>query len=130
MDDPTILVVDDVASMQQIMVRLLRQIGYPRIELASNGRAAMQLLLGRSFDLVIADLHMEPMGGLELVRWMRETGRLHETRVILMSAEAKPENVITARDAGASAYLIKPFTANTLKEKIEELLAGRSRGAG
>jgi two-component system chemotaxis response regulator CheY len=125
MDDPAILVVDDVASMQQIVVRLLRRIGYQRVELASDGFAAMRMLFSRTFDLVIADLHMERMGGLELVKWMRETGRLHETRVILMSAETKPENVITARDAGASAYMIKPFSASTLKGKIEELLAER-----
>jgi two-component system, chemotaxis family, chemotaxis protein CheY len=117
-----ILVVDDMATMTRIVCTLLRQLGFYNIDTASDGVSALEKMRRQPYALVISDWNMEPMNGLQLLRHGRTESKF-DTRFIIITAEAKPQHVIDAKQAGASAFLIKPFTAQALKAKIEEALA-------
>ena len=114
-----ILVVDDYQTMVRIIRNLLKQLGFEDIEEASDGIAALSKLRARPYGLVISDWNMEPMTGYELLRRVRADEALKETPFIMVTAESKTENVIAAKRAGVSNYIVKPFNAQTLKTKIE-----------
>ena len=118
----SVLVVDDSETMQHIVCTLLRRIGFENLECAGNGMEALQKLHEKKIGLVISDWYMEPMNGLMLTRQMREESALRHIPVILISTTPKADNVIAAKEAGASAYIVKPFSAEALKEKIEDAL--------
>ena len=117
-----ILVVDDYQTMVRIIQKLLEQIGFKNIETASNGKEALDKIHESSFDLVISDWNMEPMTGIELLKEVRSNARVKDTPFIMVTAESKPENVLAAKDAGVSNYIVKPFNAETLQKKIESVL--------
>jgi two-component system chemotaxis response regulator CheY len=119
----SVLVVDDSETMQRIVCKLLQRIGFESLECARNGMEALQKLHEKKIGLVISDWYMEPMNGLMLTQRMRVESALRHIPVILISAVAKADNVIAAKEAGASAYIVKPFSAEALKEKIEDALA-------
>jgi two-component system, chemotaxis family, chemotaxis protein CheY len=119
----SVLVVDDNETMQRIVCKLLRRIGFENLECAGNGIEALEKLHEKKFGLVISDWYMEPMNGLMLTQRMRVDSALGNIPVMLISAVAKADNVIDAKDAGASVYIVKPFSAETLKAKIEDALA-------
>jgi two-component system, chemotaxis family, chemotaxis protein CheY len=119
----SVLVVDDSETMQRIVCKILQRIGFENLERAGNGVEALQKLHEKKIGLVISDWYMEPMNGLVLTRRMRVESALRDIPVILMSTKANAENVIAAKDAGASAYIVKPFSAEALKAKIEDALA-------
>ena len=122
--DPTVsvLVVDDLATMTRIVCTLLRQIGVVNIDTATDGADALAKLEHRRYDIVVSDWNMQPMNGLDLLRRARANARYNGTCFIMITAEAKPQHVIDAKQAGANAFLVKPFTAQELKLKIEQAL--------
>jgi two-component system chemotaxis response regulator CheY len=117
-----ILIVDDYKTMLRIIRNLLRQLGFINIEEATDGSMALQMLRGGNFGLVISDWNMEPMTGLQLLREVRADAKLKATPFIMVTAESKSENVIAAKEAGVSNYIVKPFNAETLQSKMVSVL--------
>jgi two-component system chemotaxis response regulator CheY len=117
-----ILIVDDYKTMLRIVRNLLRQIGFENVDEATDGDTALRKLQDKSYGLVISDLNMEPMTGLELLRKMRADMRLKDMPFIMVTAESKTDNVLMAREAGVSNYIVKPFNAATLKTKLASVL--------
>jgi two-component system chemotaxis response regulator CheY len=113
-----ILVVDDYATMRRIVRNLLTQIGFNDIEEAGDGVTALAKLRESKFGLVISDWNMEPMTGLQLLKEIRADNKLSGTPFIMVTAESKTENVVAAKEAGVNNYIVKPFNADTLKQKI------------
>ena len=117
-----ILIVDDYKTMLRILRNLLKQLSFNNVEEAIDGASALRKLREKKFSLVISDWNMEPMTGLELLREVRADMQLKETPFIMITAESKTENVIAAKAAGVSNYIIKPFNANTLKQKLTSVI--------
>ena len=117
-----ILIVDDYKSMLRIIRGLLTELGFKNITEASDGQAAYKKLQSDKFDLVISDWNMEPMNGYELLKKVRADGGLSAIPFIMVTAEAKPENVVAAKKAGVSNYIVKPFNAATLKVKMSRVI--------
>ena len=114
-----ILVVDDYATMIRILRNLLKQLGFENIDDASDGSSALVKMHGKKYGLVISDWNMEPMTGYDLLKEVRAHPELSQIPFIMITAESKTENVIAAKKAGVSNYIVKPFNAATLKTKIE-----------
>ncbi|VAW15879.1 Chemotaxis regulator - transmits chemoreceptor signals to flagellar motor components CheY [hydrothermal vent metagenome] len=114
-----VLVVDDYKTMIRIIRNLLKQLGFNDIDDAADGAEALQKLRGRSYGLVISDWNMDPMTGYELLKEVRCDDNLKTTPFIMVTAESKTENVIAAKKAGVNNYIVKPFNAQTLKNKID-----------
>jgi len=117
-----VLIVDDYKTMLRIIRNLLKQIDFNNVEEASDGAEALGKLRTGNFGLVISDWNMQPMTGLELLQEVRQDSRLKSLPFIMITAESKTENVVAAKQAGVSNYIVKPFNAETLKEKIEKVL--------
>jgi len=117
-----VLVVDDYATMIRIVSNLLRQLGFSNIDTAMNGESALEQMSTRRYGLVLSDWNMEPMTGLDLVKAVRKDQTLNDTPFIMVTAESKPENVVTAKLAGVDSYIVKPFNAETLKRKLSGVL--------
>ncbi len=121
--DMNVLIVDDYKTMLRIIRNLLRQLGFNNIDEAMDGSQALQQLRsGTEYGLVISDWNMEPMTGLQLLREVRADPKLKATPFIMVTAESKSENVIAAKEAGVSNYIVKPFNAETLKAKMVSVL--------
>jgi len=118
-----VLVVDDYATMRRIVRNLLSEIGLNEVDEADNGASALAKLREYGYDLVISDWNMVPMSGFELLKEVRADRQLRKMRFIMITAEGKTDNVAAAKAAGVSGYIIKPFTAETLRRKIEAVLA-------
>ncbi|MCK9918728.1 response regulator [Microbacteriaceae bacterium K1510] len=114
-----VLVVDDYNTMVRIIRNLLRQLGFQDIDDASDGASALEKMRARQYGLVISDWNMEPMTGYTLLKEVRADPALAATPFIMVTAESKTENVIAAKKAGVSNYIVKPFNAQTLRSKIE-----------
>jgi two-component system chemotaxis response regulator CheY len=117
-----ILIVDDYKTMLRIVRNLLTQIGFENIDEATDGGAALQLMRGKDYGLVISDWNMEPMTGLQLLKEVRADARLQKTPFIMITAESKADNVVAAKAAGVNNYIVKPFTAATLKQKLSSVI--------
>ncbi len=117
-----ILIVDDYKTMLRIIRNLLKQLGFNNVDEATDGSMALQRLREKSYDLVISDWNMEPMSGLQLLTEVRADDKLKELPFIMITAESKTENVIAAKQAGVSNYIVKPFNAATLKSKLVTVL--------
>ncbi len=118
----SVLIVDDYKTMLRIIRNLLKQIDLDNVEEASDGADALNKLRSSNFGLVISDWNMQPMTGMELLREVRQDVRLNSLPFIMITAESKTENVVSAKQAGVSSYVVKPFNAETLREKIEKVL--------
>ena len=118
----SVLIVDDYKTMLRIIRNLLKQIDFHNVDEATNGVEALTKLRSGSFGLIISDWNMEPMTGLQLLREVRSDPALSATPFIMVTAESKTENVIAARQAGVSNYVVKPFNSETLRGKIEKVL--------
>jgi two-component system, chemotaxis family, chemotaxis protein CheY len=116
-----VLIVDDYNTMIRIIRNLLKQLGFVDIHDASDGSAALAKMREHKFGLVISDWNMEPMTGYDLLKHVRSDPALAETPFIMVTAESKTENVIAAKKAGVSNYIVKPFNAQTLQSKIESV---------
>ena len=117
-----ILIVDDYKTMLRIIRNLLRQLNFTNIEEATDGSMALRKLREKSFSLVISDWNMEPMTGLQLLKEVRADTKLKDLPFIMITAEAKTENVVMAKKAGVSNYIVKPFNAETLKGKLSTVI--------
>lgn len=113
-----VLVVDDYKTMIRIIRNLLKQIGFNDVDDAADGSEALKKMRSRGYGLVISDWNMEPMTGYELLKEVRSDDGLRKTPFIMVTAESKTENVIAAKKAGVNNYIVKPFNATTLKNKI------------
>ncbi|MEQ1788991.1 MAG: response regulator [Rickettsiales bacterium] len=117
-----ILVVDDYSTMRRIIKNLLKQLGFDNVEEASDGGDAFKKVQEKPAGLIISDWNMEPMTGMELLKLVRAHATLKNTPFIMVTAESKPENVIAAKQAGVSNYIVKPFNAETLKTKMTSVI--------
>ncbi|HBF34175.1 TPA: response regulator [Candidatus Sumerlaeota bacterium] len=121
--DIKILVVDDFATMRRIIKNILKQLGYSDIDEADDGAAAIAKLKSAKFDFVITDWNMPNMSGLELVKAIRSDENIKGIPILMVTAEALKENIIEAVKAGVNNYIVKPFTAEVMKEKIDKVFA-------
>lgn len=115
------LVVDDFSTMRRIVRNLLKELGFTNVDEAEDGAVAWQKLQGGGFDFVITDWNMPNMDGLTLLQTIRSSANFKTLPVLMITAEAKKENIIAAAQAGASGYIVKPFTAATLNEKLTKI---------
>ena len=131
MSDPKLkfLVVDDFSTMRRIVRNLLKELGYTNVDEAEDGAIALQKLNSGSFDFVVTDWNMPNMDGLTLLQTIRRTPQLKHLPVLMITAEAKKENIIAAAQAGASGDVVKPFTAVTLAEKLQKIFEKMGRTA-
>ncbi len=116
-----VLVVDDFPTMRRIVKNLLKQLGFENIDEAEDGNMALNKMKGSSYGLVVSDWNMPNMEGIELLRNVRADAALKDTPFLMVTAEAEKEKVIEAIKAGVDNYIVKPFTAEILKEKLEKI---------
>lgn len=123
MADPNIkfLVVDDFSTMRRIVRNLLKELGFSNVDEAEDGVVALSKLRSTNFDFVVSDWNMPNMTGLDLLKEIRGDANLKHLPVLMVTAEAKKENIVSAAQAGASGYIVKPFTAATLEEKLNKI---------
>src|SRR5690606_12937479 len=117
----SILVVDDFPTMRRIVRTLLKELGFTNVDEAEDGQEALAKLKSGGFELVVSDWNMPNLDGLEMLRHIRADDALKHLPVLMVTAEAKKENIIAAAKAGASGYVVKPFTAATLEEKLNKI---------
>lgn len=115
------LVVDDFSTMRRIVRNLLKELGFTNVQEAEDGVDALNKLRSEDFDFVVSDWNMPNMTGIDLLRAIRADAALKHLPVLMVTAEAKRENIIEAAQAGASGYVVKPFTAGTLDEKLQKI---------
>ncbi|MBE7527931.1 MAG: chemotaxis response regulator CheY [Nitrosomonas sp.] len=116
------LVVDDFSTMRRIIRNLLKELGFNNVEEAEDGAMALKKLRDGGFDFVVSDWNMPNMDGLTMLQNVRADDALKDIPVLMVTAEAKKENIIAAAQAGASGYIVKPFTAATLDEKLNKII--------
>ena len=123
MTDPKmkVLVVDDFSTMRRIVRNLLKELGFANVDEAEDGAVALQMLSNAHYNFVVSDWNMPNMDGLQLLQAIRSSPQLKHLPVLMITAEAKKENIIAAAQAGASGYIVKPFTAATLNEKLSKI---------
>ncbi|MHB1231291.1 MAG: chemotaxis response regulator CheY [Burkholderiales bacterium] len=115
------LVVDDFSTMRRIVRNLLKELGFANVDEAEDGVAALSKLRSAHFDFVVSDWNMPNMTGLDLLKEIRADANLKHLPVLMVTAEAKKENIVSAAQSGASGYIVKPFTAATLEEKLNKI---------
>ena len=116
-----ILVVDDFSTMRRIVKNVLRELGFNNIKEAEDGKAALQVLRSSKIDFIVTDWNMPVMDGLSLLKSVRADDQLKSIPVLMVTAEAKREQIIEAAQSGVNGYVVKPFTAQTLKVKMEKV---------
>jgi len=119
-----VLVVDDFATMRRILKNVLREVGFSDISEADDGHTALRELKKETYDLVLCDWNMPGMPGIQLLHEVRSDEALKNTPFIMVTAEAKKENILEAVKGGVSNYIVKPFTAETIREKLEKVFGG------
>ena len=117
-----ILVVDDFSTMRRIIKNLLKDLGFSNIQEADDGSTALPMLQQGDFDFVVTDWNMPGMQGIDLLRAIRADDKLKHLPVLMVTAEAKKEQIVAAAQAGVNGYVVKPFTAATLKEKLDKII--------
>ena len=120
--DLRFLVVDDFATMRRIVRGLLKDMGCTRVEEAEDGAAALHILRSQPFDFVVSDVNMPNMNGFDLLKSIRADPALKHLPVLMVTAEARKEDIVLAAQNGASSYIVKPFTKATLEEKIVKIV--------
>lgn len=119
-----VLIVDDFATMRRILRNILKQIGFSNISEADDGKTALKELKKEQFDLVLCDWNMPEMPGIELLKAVRSDDQLKGLPFVMVTAEAQKENIVEAVKAGVSNYIVKPFTAETVSEKLNKVFGG------
>ncbi|KAA0017874.1 chemotaxis protein CheY [Salinicola corii] len=117
----SILVVDDFPTMRRIVRSLLKELGFENVDEAEDGQEALTKLRAGGFEFVVSDWNMPNLDGLEMLKEIRQDPKLSSLPVLMVTAEAKKENIIAAAQAGANGYVVKPFTAATLEEKLNKI---------
>jgi two-component system chemotaxis response regulator CheY len=120
--DMKFLVVDDFSTMRRIVRGLLKEIGYHNCEEAEDGVEALNMLKGSKFDFVVSDINMPNMTGFELLKAIKEDPNLKHLPVLMVTAEARKEDIVLAAQSGAAGYIVKPFTKATLEEKVQKIM--------
>ncbi|HRK55963.1 MAG TPA: chemotaxis response regulator CheY [Burkholderiaceae bacterium] len=120
--DKRFLIVDDFSTMRRIVRNLLKEIGFHNAEEAEDGAVALSMLKATKYDFVVSDINMPNMNGFELLKKIREEQDLKDLPVLMVTAEAKKEDIVLAAQNGASGYIVKPFTKATLEEKVQKIL--------
>ncbi len=120
--DMSILVVDDFNTMRRIVRSLLKQLGFNNVDEAVDGNDALSKISVKEYALVLSDWNMEPKSGIELLREVRQSEKHKDIPFILITAESKVENIVEAKKAGVNQYIVKPFNAKTLKEKLSTVI--------
>lgn len=120
-EDTRFLVVDDFSTMRRIVRNLLKELGFVNVQEAEDGVEALAKLRAETFDFVVSDWNMPNMTGIELLQAIRADAKLKHLPVLMVTAEAKKENIIMAAQAGANGYVVKPFTAAVLDEKLKKI---------
>ena len=121
------LVVDDFSTMRRIVRNLLKELGFQNVDEAEDGVVALSKLRGSQFDFVVSDWNMPNMTGIDLLKEIRADDNLKHLPVLMVTAEAKKENIVSAAQAGANGYIVKPFTAATLEEKLNKIFQNVSK---
>lgn len=124
-----ILIVDDFSTMRRIIKNLLRDLGYTNTQEADDGLTALPMLKGGDFEFLVTDWNMPGMQGIDLLKEVRADAELASLPVLMVTAEQKREQIIEAAEAGVNGYIVKPFTAVTLKEKIDKIFERIEGGA-
>ena len=125
MSNPTdmkFLIVDDFSTMRRIIRGLLKEIGYLNAEEAEDGVVALQMLRNASYDFVVSDINMPNMNGFELLTQIKKDETLRHLPVLMVTAEARKEDIVLAAQSGAAGYIVKPFTKATLEEKVQKIM--------
>ena len=120
--DLKFLIVDDFSTMRRIVRNLLKEAGYANADEAEDGAVALQKLRNMTFDFVVTDINMPNMNGFEMLTQVRQDAALKHLPVLMITAEARKEDIVMAAQAGASGYIVKPFTKATLEEKVTKIL--------
>jgi two-component system chemotaxis response regulator CheY len=120
--DTRFLIVDDFSTMRRIVRNLLKEIGYHNAEEAEDGAVALTMLKATKYDFVVSDINMPNMNGFELLKNIKADESLKSVPVLMVTAEAKKEDIVAAAQGGASGYIVKPFTKATLEEKVQKIL--------
>jgi two-component system chemotaxis response regulator CheY len=120
--DARFLIVDDFSTMRRIVRNLLKEIGFANAEEAEDGQIALNMLKSTKFDFVVSDINMPNMNGFELLKNIRSDDALKGIPVLMVTAEAKKEDIVAAAQGGASGYIVKPFTKATLEEKVQKIM--------
>ena len=126
--DMKILVVDDFSTMRRIIKNLLRELGFNNVSEADDGKTGLAALQNTEFDFLITDWNMPGMPGIDLLKAVRADEKLKSIPVLMVTAEAKKEQIIEAAQSGVNGYVVKPFTAQTLKEKIDKIFERSAAG--
>jgi two-component system, chemotaxis family, chemotaxis protein CheY len=129
MSDPRFLIVDDFSTMRRIVRNLLKEIGYNNAEEAEDGAIALNMLRASKFDFVVSDINMPNMNGFELLKNIKSDDGLKAVPVLMVTAEAKKEDIVAAAQGGAAGYIVKPFTKATLEEKVQKILQKHAAAA-
>ena len=125
-----ILVVDDFSTMRRIIKNLLRDLGFNNVQEADDGKTALPILQTGGIDFLITDWNMPGMQGIDLLKTVRADEKLSALPVLMVTAEQKKEQIVAAAEAGVNGYIVKPFTATTLKEKIDKIFERVEATAG
>jgi two-component system chemotaxis response regulator CheY len=120
--DMKFLVVDDFSTMRRIVRGLLKEIGYSNVEEAEDGAVALNMLKNGRFDFVVSDINMPNMNGFDLLKAIKEDDKLKAIPVLMVTAEARKEDIVLAAQTGAAGYIVKPFTKATLEEKVQKIM--------
>lgn len=121
------LVVDDFSTMRRIVRNLLKELGFQNVDEAEDGVVALTKLRGNQFDFVVSDWSMPNMAGIDLLKEIRADANLKHLPVLMITAEAKKETIVSAAEAGANGYIVKPFTGATLEEKLNKIFQNVGR---
>lgn len=117
-----ILIVDDFKMMRRVVRNLLTQLGFSNLDEAADGAEALQKIKQKQYKLVVSDWNMEPMSGIELLEKVKSSPDTQSIDFIMLTAEGKTDNIIKAKQLGVNSYIVKPFTAKVLKEKLVALI--------
>lgn len=120
--DLKFLIVDDFSTMRRIVRGLLKEIGYHNAEEAEDGAVALQMLRGAKFDFIVSDINMPNMNGFDLLKAVKADDALKHIPVLMVTAEARKEDIVLAAQTGAAGYIVKPFTKATLEEKVAKIM--------
>ena len=120
--DLKFLIVDDFSTMRRIVRGLLKESGYVNADEAEDGSVALHMLRNNKFDFVVSDINMPNMNGFELLKAIKSDDTLKHIPVLMVTAEARKEDIVLAAQTGASGYIVKPFTKATLEEKVQKIL--------
>ena len=127
--DLRFLIVDDFSTMRRIVRSLLKEMGYQNADEAEDGQAAMAKLRSQPFDFVVSDINMPNMNGFELLQAIKADDALKHLPVLMVTAEARKEDIVLAAQSGAAGYIVKPFTKATLEEKVAKIMQRRATAA-